>query len=587
VTQDERPPSALGKAVALLLALLPPARMAWIVFTNGENNLSNDYIGRVPLVGSMLDGTCSLGKFVQEAWIGGAHSGLAVFPIYYLSARFFEWSVWFELGLGLALAAATLALLTASVPRSARWPLLPLLSLLLFSTSRVTVFTFGEPTLQYGLSQLGVAIGAFALARRPERPIALALALAFGGILASWSWGGGIMTWPVFAVALYLLRVRSPGAWAIFLPAATAGLAQYAWLLPPGLPRVGAGPVSWAAKGRLFLDLVGRPLANGIANAESNRWSQAVGAAGLLALAAMLILLRTRLREQPVPLFLVAWSLLVAIQIALVRSAAAVWYASPMALFWAGLLLLFAAAPAPFSAGGILVVAFLTLAVQRTWEDKSFYLPSRAPVSASCLREWRTAPAACHARVFQWGEEGHSGELARLGEPLERHRLSVFGPRRTYLLQGDVPLGRVRLEPESAPSFFSDDGTTRRDVDDFRRLDLVLAPGASVTWRVDLPPGTRRATFSTVIRAAPGDAQLGRGARVSVTAEGSSVLLDERAFLPRETARPLAVDLSSLAGKRITLRLASEETHEGETPLVFEAPRVFMTVDPEQNRNAR
>ncbi len=496
--------------------------MAWIVFTNGENNLSNDYVGRVPLVGSMLDGTCSLGRFVQEAWIGGAHSGLAVFPIYYLSARFFEWSVWFELGLGLALAAGSLALLTASVPRSARWPFLPLLSLLLFSTSRVTVFTFGEPALQYGISQLGVAIGVFALARWPDRPIVLALALALGGILASWSWGGGIMAWPVFAVALLFFRIRSPGAWAIFLFAATAGLAQYAWLLPPGMPRVGAGPVSWATKGRLLLDLVGRPFASGITDANPNPWSQAIGAAGLLALAATLILLRKRLLEESVPLLLVAWSLLVALQIALVRAGVAPWYASPMALFWAGLLMLLAAAPAPFRAGGILVVALLALRVQRTWEDKSFYLPSRAPASASCLREWRTAPAECHARVFQWGED--SGDLARLGEPLERHRLSVFGSRRTYFLQGDVAVGRVAVEPPNLRAVFSRDGVTNADPSDFHRLDLVQAPGSSVTWRVDLPPGTR-ALFLTRVRASPDDEMHGRGARVSVTAEGSSVLL--------------------------------------------------------------
>jgi hypothetical protein len=99
-----------------------------------------------------------------------------------------------------------------------------------------------------------------------------------------------------------------------------------------------------------------------------------------------------------------------------------------------------------------------------------------------------------------------------------------------------------------------------------------------VSWRIDLPPGTRRATFSTVVRAAPGDTQLGRGARISVTAEGSSVVLEERAFLPRETARPLSVDLSSLAGKRVTLRLAAEETHEGATPLVFEAPKIELRV---------
>jgi hypothetical protein len=553
--------------------------MAWVVFTNGENNLSNDYVARVPLVASLLEGTCSLGTFLSTAWIGGSHSTLAVTPIYTLNARFFAWSVWLELGLGLVLVAATLVLLAGAIPRSMRWPLLPLLSLLLFSTSRVSVFTFGEPALQYGISQLGVAIGAFAIARLPGRPLALVLALALGGILASWSWGGGIMAWPVFATALVLLRIRPPGAWAIFLSGATVGLAQYAWLLPSGMPRVGAGPVSWATKVRLFLDLLGRPLVNGIAHADPNRWSQAIGAAGLLALAAALIFLRKRLLEEPVPLLLVAWSLLVALQIALVRTAAAVWYASPMALFWAGLVMLLGAAPAFFRAGGILAVALLTLAVQRTWEDKSYYLPSRSPGSASCLREWRTAPPECHDRVFQWGPAGSAGELALLGEPLERYRLSVFGPRRTYLLQGDVPLGRVRLEPGWAPSFFSDDGRIRRDVADFRRLDFVLSPGSTLSWRADLPPNLKSARFLTRVRAASGDPMLGRGARVSVTAEGSPVILEARAFLPRDEARPLSLDLSALAGKRITLRLAAEETHEGETPLVLEAPKIELHVD--------
>jgi len=564
--------------VALLLALLPPARMAWIVFTNGENNLSNDYFGRVPLVASMLDGTCSLEKFVREAWIWGGHSTLTLIPIYALNARFFAWDVRVELALGLLIAGATLALIAASLPARARWTLLPLLSLLLFSTTKVSSFTYGESTLQMGLAQLGIAMGVFGFARRSDRPVVLAAWVAAGGVLASWSWGGGIVAWPAFFAALVVGRVRGAAAWAVLAGGAAAGLAQYAWLLPKGMSGVAAGPVSWGTKGRLFLDLLGRPLVNGIAHADPNRWSQAIGAGGLLTLAAILILFGTKVLARTAPLLLIAWTLLVALQIALVRTAVAAWYASPMAFFWAGLLMLLAAAPAPFRAGGILVVALLTLAVQRTWEDKSYYLPSRAPVSASCLREWRTAPPECHARVFQWGEEGHSGELARLGEPLERHRLSVFGPRRTYLLQGDVPLGRVRLEPESAPSFFSDDGRTRLDVNDFRRLDLVLSPGGTVSWRVDLPSGTRRATFSTVIRAAPGDPMLGRGARVSVTAEGSSVFLEERAFLPRETARPLSIDLLALAGKRITLRLAAEETHEGGTPLVFQAPKIELAL---------
>jgi hypothetical protein len=583
VTQDERSPSALGKAVALLLAFLPPARMAWIVFTNGENNLSNDYLGRLSLVGSMLEGTCSLGKFVGEAWIGGAHSGLAIFPIYYLNARLFHWSVRVELGLGLALVGATLALLTAAIPRDTRWLLLPLLSLLLFSTSRVTVLTFGECALQYGFSQLGIAIGIYALARWRERPIVLATALASGGVLASWSWGGGIMVWPLLVVALALQRTRQVAAWVILAVGVTAGLAQYAWLLPPHLEATRVGNAPWTTKARIFLDVLGRPFVNGIAHADLNAWSQAVGAAALLGLAVFLFLLRRRFRELLVPLFLIGWALLVAAQIALVRVAVAPWYASPMALLWAGLLWLFATSPVPFRSAGILAVALPSLIVQFTWEDKSFYLPSRSPASAACLREWRTAPPECHALVFQWGNQGQPGELALLGDALEHRGLSVFGPRRTYLLQGDFRVGRIRLEPESSPSFFSDDGITRRDVDDFRRLDFVLSPGSIVSWRVDLPPNLKSVRFMTRARATPGDPLLGRAARVSVVAEGSSALLDERMFLPRETARPLSVDLSSLAGKRITLRLAAEETQPGATPLIFEAPKIEIRAENPRN----
>ena len=252
------------------------------------------------------------------------------------------------------------------------------------------------------------------------------------------------------------------------------------------------------------------------------------------------------------------------LQIAEFRSAVAPWYASPMAFFWIGLALLLADIGGPLRALGIVAIALLALRVQGTWENKSFYLPSRSPASAACLREWRTAPPACRDYVFQWGNPPPSieraleraagvekaGELSWLGLNVERWSLSVFGPRRTYLLQGDVPLGRVRLEPESAPLFFSNDGRTRRDVDDFHRLDFVLSPGSTVSWRVDLPPNLKRAKFLTRVHAGRGDGMLGRGARVSVAAEGSSAILEERVFIPRATARPLSVDLSSLAGKR-------------------------------------
>jgi hypothetical protein len=580
VTENEKPPSAAGRAVSLILALLPPARMAWIVFANGENNLSNDYIGRVPLVGSMLDGTCSLGKFLREAWIGGAHSGLAIFPIYYLNARLFRWSVWVELGLGLALVAATLVLLTNVVPGRTRWLLLPVLSLLLFSTSRVTIFTFGEPALQYGLSQLGVAIGVYALVRWRERPIALAAALAFGGLLASWSWGGGALAWPVFAIALFALRVRSPGAWAIFLAGSALGLAQYVWFLVLHAPNQSTVSLARALKMRPVLDLLGRPFVNGIgSNFGTDLIAEITGFAGLVALAILLLIRRERRTSARGPaLVLVSWSLLVALQIVTFRSGAAPWYASPMAFFWAGLALLLAGTGAPLRAFGIAAIALLALRVQGAWEEKSFYLPSRSPASTACLREWRTAPPECHARVFQWGEEGHSGEMALLGEPLERHRLSAFGPRRTYLLQGDVALGRVRLDPASAPSFFSRDGKTPGSIEDFHRLDFVLSPRATATWRVDVPPGTRTARFRTVVRTGRDGSVNPRETAVSASA-GPDPAIAARVVLPGGEKRELALDLSRFAGRTVELSLSAEETQSPGAPLIWEAPRIELALE--------
>ncbi|MFI5197631.1 MAG: hypothetical protein ACHQJD_03340 [Thermoanaerobaculia bacterium] len=586
---DERTVSRGAKALAVLLTLLPPARMARIVFTYGENNLSNDYVARVPVVAAILDGRYPFARLFRDTWIWGGHSWLALLPFYWLDARFFAWDLNVELGIGLALTAlkTLLVWLAVSGPltRAARWALLPALSFLAFSVSQVTSFTFGESVLQMQLVQVAVAAGALALARFTDRPGLRGASLAACGLLASWSWGGGVMAWPVFAVALFASGERSFRRWVLLTAAAALGLAQYVWFLVIApLPSVVKSP---GLRGLWrVVDLVGRPFANGTGrNGEPLPAAIVFGAAGLFLVAVAVWAARHALRERIPALVILGWSLLLALQISIFRSDVAPWYIMPMTVFWLGLAALLAGAPRPIAIAGFATIAVGLLYSNRTWEDKSFYLPSRAPVSAACLREWRTAPPLCHDLVFQWGKS-YPGDFEILAGSLERAGLSVFGPRRTYLLQGDVAVGRVVLEISNERTFFSRDDRTPADPNDFHRLDLVLAPGTTVSWRIDLPPGTRRAAFSTVVRAAPGDPHLGRGARVSVTAEGSSVVLEERVFLPRETARPLSVDLSALAGKRITLHLAAEETQTGAMPLVFEAPQVLMTLDPEQNHHA-
>ena len=234
------------------------------------------------------------------------------------------------------------------------------------------------------------------------------MALAFGGLLASWSWGGGVMAWPVFAIALFLLRIRSFVAWAIFLGASATGLAQYVFFLFFQAPDPRATKAATFGL-RLVLDLLGRPFAKRIGhNFAPDSSARLRGSRGWSGWRSFYLIGRNRKGSMRGPaLVLLGWSLLVSLQIAEFRSGVSPWYASPMAFFWIGLALLLAAdTGGPLRALGIVAIVLLALGVQGTWEDKSFYLPSRAPASAACLREWRTAPPGCRERLFQWGGPG-------------------------------------------------------------------------------------------------------------------------------------------------------------------------------------
>src|SRR5664279_5592816 len=102
--------------------ILAPARMAWIVFKYGENNLSNDYIARVPVVAAILEGRYPPTHLFLDTMIWGGHSWLGLLPIYWAAARFFAWDLRAELGLGLCLAALKVFLVrrTGSFFRSSR-----------------------------------------------------------------------------------------------------------------------------------------------------------------------------------------------------------------------------------------------------------------------------------------------------------------------------------------------------------------------------------------------------------------------------------------------------------------------------------
>jgi Dolichyl-phosphate-mannose-protein mannosyltransferase len=166
----------------------------------------------------------------------------------------------------------------------------------------------------------------------------------------------------------------------------------------------------------------------------------------------------------------------------------------------------------------------------------------------------------------------------------EKVRLALpIAPRSTLLLQGAIPLGRVALVPASAPSFFSRDGKTPGDIEDSHRLDLVLSPGATVTWRVDVPPGTSLAMFRSVIRTVPGESLSARRAFVSASAGSDGPTIASHQYLPRGEERELVLDLSRFAGRTVKLSLGAEEAEMVGTPLLWEAPRIELNVQEESS----
>jgi hypothetical protein len=588
VSGEARPVSRAARAFSILLALLAAARMAWIVFTFGENNLSNDYIGRVPLVAAILEERYDFRHFFTDTFIIYGHSWLGLLPFYLLDARFFGWNMSVELGIGLALAAAKTLLfwlaIGPSVSERARWTLLPVLSVLAFSVAQVASFTFGESVLQMQLPQLGLALGAFALARSGDRPNLRILLVACGGLLASWSWGGGVMAWPVLVVALFALGERSLRRWCAIGLAAALGLSQYVWILGVRGAASSSRPPLFAKPWR-FLDLIGRPFANGTGTDFGTMNASVVfGAAGLLLTIVALVAARRRIRVLMPACVVLGWSALALSEIGVFRWDVTPWYIVPGVAFWLGLTCLLAVTPRVLAVVGYTTIAVGLLYSNRTWQDKSFYLPSRSPASAACLREWHTAPVACHDRLFQWG--GTDFDQAKyLGEPLERLHLSVFSSRRTYLLQGDAVVGRVGIDTAKTAAFLSRDGRTPGDPGDFHRLDLVLAPGAAVTWSVDLPPGLKSARFETRVRTSEDDSMLARGARVSVTGDLVEPA-EARALVPAGGKEPLSLDLRAYAGSTVTLKLMAEEAAAG-APIVLEAPRIELTVRDRPQNAAR
>ena len=594
---------ALWLILACLLALIPIFIQVYILATTGVDNVSDDYLRFIRLANQVLSPGYNWGGYFRDSFDNNVHSYAFLFLFRLALAQITHLSVLVESYIGLFLSAIKVLILYllftryTSLRSNLRFVLIPVLSLLVFSLSQVSAYSFGETALQMGWTQVGILAGLWLLLLRRDHPLAPTGA-ALCGVLASYSGGSGILAWPVFLLAILLTDIKN--------------VRKYiAWLIGMGIglwPYLAYSTYSSAGELQIvlpfltirrFLTGLGLPMANNINYAVADS-SEAIhsGFVGLVFLAGvclLFILFRSsgRFRRAIPGFLLVAWGGLDSLQITASRTYFAPWYTSSLMLFWIGLLGL-AACLLPFEAeipagkflsryqnwiwrlagiGGLLLITVIFILSNHSYEDKSFILTSRSPASAACLRDYLTAPTYCEGLVFQWGV-GNPSYLPEMGNILDKLHWSVQAPHQEWTLQGDMVLGNVSMPPSAR--WVSEDQVAEASWTDYHHLDLLLENGDAVTWHGNLPSNLKNARLFLGLSAV--DQGQCAGAAFAIELAGSGG--EENVLHFKDLCgRNLSVeqDLLAYAGSSLSIRFTNESSSNQVVRLQF--PRLELDLD--------
>jgi len=605
----------VGLCLLTILTLLPIYNIFHILATTGDNNLSNDYAMFLPLIDKILSGNYAWGHFFQDTFFVSHFQPLPIL-VYLINARLTGWNIYFELFfvaiLTILRVFLTYQALTSLYSKGLRYLMWPILALLIFSSSQISGYEFGASAVPLGLTAFGFTLSIWGLVKFYPQPVALVFMVA-GGLVASWTGALGVTAWPIFLAGMILLGYKKLLHYLAWLVSALLINFPYIYFLilnrQPGTNAYLQSLFDF----RLIVNLLGRPFANGIGNTTAFLpLGEAAGYLGLvfgvLGLALIIVFRRQLLATATPALMFMAFGLLSAWQTSIFRVLIAPWYTNTVMPYWiglAGLAYLLAAAYSDrpdvqeptasklnrqillaYPVLVLVVFALFYLATNLTYRDKSFYLVSRSPASAACIRNYQWAPTYCERRVFQWTV--NRVYLADFSWPIQRHQLNVFAPHQRWTMQGDVILGKV-YSPE-APNILGVawyDGLpgTQAAYTDYRHLNLLVTPSRSAAWAVSLPDNLESAEFVSSIG-------VGRGNQ-----PGEPVTFEVYISLQGQPEQPVfsrlmaasdsgwskfSFSLLPFHGEEITLRLAvSGKINALET--MYRFPYIDLTIQPEEH----
>jgi len=586
----------VGLSASAILTLLPILHIIFILATTGADNPSSDDFVILAFLGPILDGTYDWQRFFREVFYN-THFIFFTSLIYIAMAYLTHLNIYSLLWLGVLFSIFKVYFLYASFIRFQKnfvgqGIMLPLIAALTFSTSQISLFEHGVTAIGVNLGQLAVTIGIWGLVRWPNQWAAIGIMLT-GGIVASWTTASGLIAWPAFLVGMLILNFRRLLHYAVWLGGAILSAIPYIiFLVFLRIP--GDSSVKSLGNYQILLPLIGLPLANNtfaqnVFPAEANL----AGAVGIaLGLTGFLLLgCRKRwflLQASAPTIMLMIHGFLNLCIVSVFRGGLLPWYTYMGMSLWVGLVGLIyilwsdnqfkeRAKPkssfqkalslsVPFwSAGAVLAIVILYLGSNISYRDKSVFLGTRSPASASCIRNYREAPVYCENTLVIW-DPGSTNYIKHLASPLERHQLSTFAPRQQWALQGDFILQKVQIhEAPAIPDIQWTPDLTLSPTpwSDYRHLNLVLHAPNSIDWTITLPKNVKQATFHSAVAlsTATVDKFEADGVTFEITvssANQADQILFRQHLAPDQHAwQPFSFPLHSFAGQTITLHLAS------------------------------
>ncbi len=555
---------------------------------------------------------------LSHAYIGDHFVPATVF-CHFLCAKFLEWNARSELFLGVILSLIR-ALLFYFIFcgfsfRKARYILLGGILALVFSSSQACIYLYGEASIPIGLCSLGYVIGLFAIVRI-EQPWLRRMVALLGGLLSCYSWGNFLPCWATFFVALFLFK-RPKTDYIFWLLGALMSITPYAYSFSrrsQGLAHLVPSCAfnTWFR----FINMLGRPLCNKVGQIfEPIDTSFTAGLIALLlySIASTSLIWYKKFDSKiKASLVLALYGFLSIWLISIVRIQIAPWYTAISINFWIALLALidsllvfpqshesnigsFASKYTMPILGSIslLIISIFYCLTNITYEDKHFYLTSRAPVSEATVRNFRTAPTYCETFVFQWGD-GNPTYLSKLAEPLERHLISTFSNRQQWALQGDFPLQSVTLKKKNdGPQTLWLESTDLKSASNWRsykHLNLCLSSHDKITWTIRLPENLKSATFQTALAipdelksleefTVPTNLKIEIDDKQDKAGKIEKLLSVEQTVEIKSGWQPISIPLSSFRGKELTITMSATNMAIRDTYGLFQYPHIDVESD--------